>query len=165
MSKIVQAINSMIENHDNILDVTKIDCSFNNGEYSGYYFKFLRYIWSIKTYIPKAESSESGEKGPWGVTNAAAVMMRQAMIEKISVKNKREEFALVYYPDYSDVMCLDNDLKNGIYPNGIPYTTEMDQTKEAYESYTELYRIIREKLYNVDNVLNDIISLIDKSEQ
>lgn len=166
MSKIVQAINSMIENRNDILYVTKIDCSFNNGEYSGYYFKFLKYIWSIKNYNLKPETPENAEKIvsvlPTGLGTSKSIFNKMG---RGPIKREFGEFALVYYPDYSDIKCLQKDLENGIHPAGISYTTEMDKTREAYESYADLYRIVREKLYNVDNVLDDIISLIDKSKK
>ena len=39
----------------------------------------------------------------------------------------------------------------------ISYNTEELKTREALESFAELYLIVKEKLHNVDGVLDDII--------
>jgi hypothetical protein len=113
MSKIVQAINSMIQNNEYLHDVTLSD-----GEF---FFKYKGYIWSIK--------------------------------------NTDDGYYLYYYPGFTEVnhvICANN---NGVINSDsyALYRSADIKTREAYESFSELHQIVRNKLFNMDNVLDDII--------
>jgi hypothetical protein len=116
MSKIVQAVNSMIANSSKIIDVI--------SDSNTYYFMYNnKYKWSI--YF----SSDS---------NAY-------LLNYYSSKMPLNEIAQMpgeewqYFTDY------------------ICYSTKEIGTKEAFSTFQELYRIVKEKLLGIDTVLNDII--------
>lgn len=44
------------------------------------------------------------------------------------------------------------------FDNYMTYSTSEIKTKEAFESFSELYTLLREKLFNIDSVLDQIIS-------
>ena len=113
MSKIVQAVNSMISHSDKITNVLNGD-----GEI---FFLYKNYKWSMAKrdadhylwFYPNAESLDSLlQHGP----------------------GEWSEVDMVCYKD-SDI-----------------------GTKEAKASFAELYSVVKEKIYGVDEVLDDIIS-------
>lgn len=115
MSKIVQAINSMITNKEYISDVLK--CS---DEYFFLYKK--KYKWSM--------------------------VLRD------------DGYHLWFYPGTDSLEYL-VAMANGNWNNEIPlihYSDAEIGTKEAKASFAELYTILSEKLYGIDEVLDEIIS-------
>lgn len=66
------------------------------------------------------------------------------------------DYSLYYYPENNEVNEIIQYAEYGeiVY---ITYNTENLKTREAFESFAELYLIVKEKLHNVDGVLDDII--------
>jgi len=118
MSKIVEAINSMIEHEYLIEDVAVIDHI--------YFFKYRSYIWSICE-----RTTGYGSDG----------------------------YDLIYYPGYTKVSdVLDQGQVNWMNEEKyVKYSNEYIKTREATESFNELFQIVKEKLHDVANVLDDII--------
>ena len=126
MSKIVEAINSMIKNSSLIEDVAVTSEEFYNNMTYTYYFKYKSYIWSI-------EESRYNDNGGYD---------------------------LIYYPGFTqvaDVIRYTQD-KGMTEENYVKYDSSTLKTVEADESFTDLYRLVKEKLHNVDKVLDDIIA-------
>ena len=113
MSKIVQAVNSMIANPKLISNVIKTD----NDTYFLYKEK---YKWSI-------------------------------------LKDPNGGVCLFYYPRNMSIedVAAKFDFENIDF---IRYSDEEIGTREARASFLELYNLIIEKVYNIDSVLEDIIS-------
>jgi hypothetical protein len=73
-----------------------------------------------------------------------------------SMRKDNSEYWLYYYPGYSaldDLIHIED--WEGI--DVVPYATKEIGTQEARDTFSELYTIIKEKLYGVDEVLNKII--------
>lgn len=122
MSKIVEAVNSMVLNNNKISNVREYNAVF--------YFSFMNYVWSI-----------------W------------------KDEAKLASYTLVFYPGYNNSEDVYDMATAGGYPSKyVSYVSSDEKTKEATESFAELYRVVNEKLYNLENVLDDIISLIDDSD-
>jgi len=69
-----------------------------------------------------------------------------------------DKFALHYYPGKEDINALaEIDDWEG-FSNMISYTAEVFPTREAKQTLNELYTILSEKRYGMDDVLNEIIS-------
>lgn len=69
------------------------------------------------------------------------------------------EYSLFYY---ADEITLD-EVKNYSITNWqelsfVKYLSKEINTKEAFESFSELYRIVNEKALGIDDILSDIIS-------
>ncbi|MEL7664112.1 MAG: hypothetical protein AAGU10_08285 [Methanosarcina mazei] len=76
------------------------------------------------------------------------------------ILDKNEGYFLKYYPGFSKVSDIiryieDKGIKE---ENYVKYDSSILKTIEAEESFTELYRIVKEKLHDVDKVLDDIIA-------
>lgn len=72
------------------------------------------------------------------------------------ISKNEENYSLYFYPESKDV----NELKGVVDWSNVPmvvYKTEDLKTREALESFKELYLIVQGKLHNVDRVLDDII--------
>lgn len=114
MSKIVQAVNSMISNPNNITKVIQ-----GNGEY---FFTYKdQYKWSIR----------KGDDGHviWFYPG------EQSIEELASLENYQwDEINMVGYRDHEI------------------------GTREAKASFAELYTMIKERVFGVNKVLDDIIS-------
>lgn len=137
MSRIIQAINSMIINRDLITDVI----AYNDE----YFFNFLDYVWSIKRNGPRFVASRGVHLG---ITQKSYPLTYG--------------YVLTFYPGYTSVSNLKSDLSQKNVVDTIRYSDETFKSQEATESFEELYKTTTERLYNVDNVLDDIISLSDK---
>lgn len=116
MTKIVQAVNAMLQRPERITNVTESD--FTNE----YYFLYHDYKWSI---LFSAEE---------------------------------DRYSLYFYPGDESIQ----DLASTPPPEAdsirmIHYSTKELGTKEAYSTFRELYKVIQEKLFNVDKVLEKII--------
>ncbi len=133
MSKIILAINSMIENLDEISAVV--------AKGNEYFFSYQGSIWSIFEYYLPIESFPT----------------RVSDLIKTYTRTRNNGYYLVLYPrakSVSELESLDNPRSKE--PN-IIYNSEDLKTQEAYESFHELYNIIKGKLYGADDVLNKII--------
>jgi len=124
MSKIVEAINTMVKNNRLIEDVAILSDYNNDKSQNKYFFKYKSYIWSIK-----------------------------------DLDLEDNDFELIYYPGHNFVSDVLSEIrKPGLNDEGyVKYLSSDIKTREATESFTDLYRIVKEKLYNVDKVLDDII--------
>ena len=67
------------------------------------------------------------------------------------------DYLLYYYPNTKSVKELTNLEEPREYHDFVEYSAEDYKTREAVESFSNLYLMIKEKLYNVDKVLDDII--------
>ena len=120
MSKIVQAINTMISNKKQITNIIA-------GQQEIFFVYRAKYIWS----------------------------MRQ--------EPSRRDYSLWYYPNANNVELLaayDGD--DWEFVPMVVYKTSEIGTKEALSSFTELYNLLKERMHNVDEVLDDIISNSDE---
>lgn len=115
MSKIVQAVNSMIAHDDLISNVLK-------GDHEYFFLYKNKYKWSI--------AQRDGEVSLW------------------------------YYPGSQNLEALREYEQMGDWEgvDMVRYTDREIGTKEAIASFSELFILIKEKLYRIDDVLNDIIS-------
>ncbi len=117
MSKIVQAINVMLQCPENISTVTP-----STALPQEFYFLYKDYKWSI-------------------LYNETA-----------------DEYNLYFYPgpvpleDLATLVPPDTDTVASV-----RFGSKDIGTKEAYSSFQELYQTIKSKLYQVDEVLSDII--------
>ena len=115
MSKIVQAINSMISHPELIEQVLQ-------GENEIFFLYKKKYKWSMR-------------------------------------ENNKGEYYLYYYPSSIDLEVLSNfnadDWQD--FSQMVIYKDADLGTKEAKASFCELYSLIREKVFGVDKVLDDII--------
>lgn len=120
MSKIVQAVNSMIVNK-------KLIDSVIIGE-SEIFFRYRdKYIWSVRR---DPDSSE---------------------------------YLLWYYPGAGGVAEIAaNDGSDWDHVPMVLYKTADIGTKEARASFAELHSIVKERVYGMDEVLEDIISDADE---
>lgn len=78
------------------------------------------------------------------------------------------EYVLTVYPGYRNINDLLRDFKSSSFQSGatfekeaiqsVEYSSRKINTKEGYDTFSELYHIIREKRYNVDQILEEIIT-------
>lgn len=118
MSKIVEAINVMISNHE------KIDKAFKGDYEAEIFFQYDgKHKWSI-------------------------------------LKNDAGDYFLHYYPG-SDSLEKLSSMPGELWADFtqmVSYTSVTLGTKEAKASLQDLYGIVKEKLFGMDDVLDDIIS-------
>lgn len=123
MSKIIQVINSMIENSKKITEIEKKETNF--------FFLYKEYVWSI-------------------------IQWSNDVTDEV-------KYSLIYYPKnkkiselrilgYADMLKIDR----------VFYSTDDFKTKEAFESFAQLYTMIKEKYYGIDKMFDDIL---EDSEQ
>lgn len=81
-------------------------------------------------------------------------------------KNMEHQYILNYFPDQPDLDSLSripDDMWDNHAPDSVTYTTKVLATKEAIDSFRELFSIVNEKLYGMNDVLDEIISSDDIS--
>jgi hypothetical protein len=66
------------------------------------------------------------------------------------------QYCLKIYPEVHDLDMLAATITSEDLPV-VTYTTDELKTREARESFSDLYRLINEKHYSVDETLDDII--------
>lgn len=75
-------------------------------------------------------------------------------------ENPGERFYLHYYPNGADIVALAN-IREHEWDEAnvkmVTYTSEVLGTKEALASMKELYALVQEKAYGMDDILDDII--------
>ncbi|MCL5104547.1 MAG: hypothetical protein M1133_10625 [Armatimonadetes bacterium] len=77
----------------------------------------------------------------------------------ISHNEKEDVYYLFYYPgDYTTAQLAALSAGDWQTLQYLAYNTEELKTREAKESFAELYTTMSEKMYSVDDVLDDIIS-------
>lgn len=118
MSKVVQAVNSMVSQAELISGVIQSE----RGEI---YFVF-------------------GNKYVWSIDQAPA-----------------DDFVLYFYPDQTEPKeAMMSDSVPGV-PT-VRYRSSEIGTREAKASFAELYTIVSSKLWNMEQVLNDIIGGVQR---
>lgn len=97
------------------------------------YMKTYTYYFKYKSYIWSIEESAYAQSGGYD---------------------------LVFYPGFSNVADIIKYIENkGMTEEDyVKYESSAIKTVEADESFSELYRIIKGKLHDVDKVLDDIIA-------
>ena len=74
-------------------------------------------------------------------------------------KDSHEDYFVFFYPDPNITL---NDLKYNVdfqyYSDFVTYTTEDLKTQEAVETFRELYQIVTNKLFGLDELFDDIIN-------
>ena len=78
-------------------------------------------------------------------------------------KNVNADYTLFYYPGPQDLRALAEWPDEAWYDFNqmIRYSTSELGTKEAKETFAELYRVVGENLFGIDNVLDEIIDNAD----
>lgn len=77
------------------------------------------------------------------------------------IKTNNNDYFLHYYPHNDNISSLASippEYWEHENITSIVYSTKELGSKEAYESFQELFNIVMGKLYNMDSVLDDIIS-------
>lgn len=69
----------------------------------------------------------------------------------------RDVYNLYYYPGNLGIKQIASLAEWNPDLEMVRYSTESLTTKEARESFIELYELVKEKLYNLDTVFDDII--------
>lgn len=116
MSKIIQAVNSMISNSDLITNV------ISSGNKELFFLYNKKHKWSMRV-------SHDGVYSLW------------------------------YYPSDQTLEEIANTLDHEWeYIQMVHYSSKDLATKEALDSFKELFTILEEKLFGMDSVLDDIIS-------
>lgn len=119
MSKIIQAVNSMISNTDLIGNVL-----FSHNKEIFFYYK-NKYKWSIK-------HQDDQNYSLWFYKTELTIE------DLVKIEGEYwQEIAMMHY------------------------STKDLSSKEAYASFEELYRIVKEKVFGMDIVLDDIIKDMD----
>lgn len=78
-------------------------------------------------------------------------------------KNGNGEFTLFYYPGSQTIREMASWPDEAWYEFGqmIRYSTKEIGTKEAKETFAELYRVVTENLFGINGVLDEIIGNAD----
>ena len=61
-------------------------------------------------------------------------------------------------PDIGNLASIPDEHWEDVAPNQVNYSSKELGTKEAKQSMRELYTLLSEKVYGIDEVLDDIIS-------
>jgi len=120
MSKIIQAVNSMISNANLIDSVIQ-----GSNDKELFFIYKNKYKWSMTT-------QDDGNYSLWFYPNS------------ISLK----ELSQIDGPDWEHITMIN-------------YSTKDLLEKEAKQSFVELYRVLKEKVFGMDSVLDDIIKDMD----
>lgn len=83
----------------------------------------------------------------------------------INYDKQADNFWLYYYPENIPLKDLVTASKAGPWPETIQYmayNSNLLGTKEAYQTFSDLHAIVKEKLLGIDKVLDDIIEGEDK---
>lgn len=79
---------------------------------------------------------------------------------KWSIGGDSDGYNLRYFPGNDTLDTIAAFIQVGwtnVPPTSVLYTTSDLKTREALQSFAELHRVVQEKLYDVDRVLDDII--------
>jgi len=79
------------------------------------------------------------------------------------IKNEQGDYIIFYYPDdisLEEVVSISNQNWQNL--NAIKYAVSDIRTREAEASFSELYTLVSEKAYGIDEVFKDIISDLDE---
>jgi len=70
---------------------------------------------------------------------------------------ENDTYEAYFYPGATETVGVVNSIRSEIYIDYINYESEILGARESHETFSELYRIVKEKLFGVDKVLDDII--------
>jgi hypothetical protein len=76
------------------------------------------------------------------------------------IDSENGEYVLYYYPgnqSLEELASIPEERWHQENINSVPYNTKTLGTKEANDSFKELNTIVKEKVYGMDDVLDDII--------
>ncbi|MCU4391176.1 hypothetical protein KTH73_10625 [Acinetobacter courvalinii] len=79
------------------------------------------------------------------------------------LKNEQDDYILFYYAEtmnLEEIVNLNN--KNWQQLNFVKYAVSEIRTREAAESFSELYIVVSEKAYGIDEMFKDIIADMDE---
>ena len=76
---------------------------------------------------------------------------------KWSIIEADDVYHLKYYPEALSMEAISSRIGAMLPVDGVAYDTESLGTKEAYDSFRELYQTVAEKLYGLDTVLDEIL--------
>ena len=79
------------------------------------------------------------------------------------LKNQQDDYILFYYAetmDLEEIVNLNNN--NWQQLNFVKYAVSEIRTREAVESFSELYIVVSEKAYGIDEMFKDIIADMDE---
>ena len=77
---------------------------------------------------------------------------------KWSINLHNDEYYVRFYPkDDIQISDIPNQLGWGNYRDFVTYSTEELKTREARETFTELYQLTADKLYGIDDIFDSII--------
>ncbi len=77
---------------------------------------------------------------------------------KWSINLQNDEYYVRFYPkDDIQIGDIPNQLGWGSYRDFVTYSTEELKTREARETFTELYQLTADKLYGIDDIFDSII--------
>jgi hypothetical protein len=68
-----------------------------------------------------------------------------------------DAYYLYYYPGEQSLQALASFEEWQTFDEFVTYSTKDLKTKEAYDSFSELYTLVKEKRYGIDAALDDII--------
>lgn len=78
---------------------------------------------------------------------------------KWSIKQNNDSYILFFYPTPNfTIEELANQIDWSNFNEIISYRSDEIKTREAIESFSELYQIVSEKLYGIDDIFDEIIS-------
>ena len=76
----------------------------------------------------------------------------------ITKSDKTDDYFIHFYPtDIMNIEQLANNQDWNSFPHYVSYKTEDLKTKEALETFRELYQIVADKVYGIDDIFNEII--------
>jgi hypothetical protein len=69
-------------------------------------------------------------------------------------------YAIHLYPDSEDTIegLANLQMDEWMHYNYVTYSTKEIKTQEAEETFSELYKIVGDKLYGLDDIFNDILA-------
>lgn len=77
---------------------------------------------------------------------------------KWSIKQNSDGYLLFFYPTESyNIEQLANLVEWNNFNEIVTYKSDEIKTREATESFSELYQIVSEKLYGIDDIFDEII--------
>ncbi|MFH1226727.1 MAG: hypothetical protein V1701_02335 [Planctomycetota bacterium] len=110
-------------------------------------------IQAINTMISNQDKISDVRK----VNNSYIFLYNQKYVWEIWYYEEGDVYSVSFYPEIKKVIDVVNVIDNLTGINFITYNSKDFGTKEAYETFIELYRVVKEKLFGIDKVLDDII--------
>ena len=74
------------------------------------------------------------------------------------VKDNNENYFIHFYPDDSRTIEEIRNISDWSNYNFVTYSTSDLKTQEAIETFRELYQVVSDKVYGLDDIFDDIIN-------